>query len=161
MFFQHKEKEEQKPDHDVQNIKNAVSEDKIPEHDKEHYISKKEELPVPTKESGSAPLFVKVDKYHEILKNVQEMKMFLAGSKQLYTILAEIEGIRNDALKVLRGTIQKLERNVTEIDSEFIRPGEMTNPTTQQSPDVRQVEGSLDELQDQLNSLKKELKTLQ
>jgi hypothetical protein len=161
MFFQRNEKkEEMHHSEDAQDIKDAVSDDKMPEHSKEFYLPKEE--PVITKpHDGTAPLFVKVDKYYDILKNVQETKMFLSGAKQLYALMAEIESMRTDALNLMKITLQKLEKNTTQIDSEFLRPGEKEFPISHETQDVQNFETSLNELQGQLNSLKKDLRSMQ
>ncbi|MBI4019636.1 MAG: hypothetical protein HY364_05310 [Candidatus Aenigmarchaeota archaeon] len=109
---------------------------------------------------GSAPLFVKIDKYYDILKDLQEMKMFLAGTKHLYHVLEEVENVRNDTLKIMRATIQRLEKSVVEMDSGLLRPREDQYPTPQETPEVRHIEGSLNELQGQLDVLKKELQSM-
>jgi len=142
----------------IQSIKDAVSDDAMPEHSRDFYLP--ESAPVKTQKQETAPLFVKVDKYYDILRSVQEIKTFLAGVKHLYNVLAEIENVRSDALKMMRGTLQKIEKNITEVDSEFLRPNESTFPTEQKSSEVQHVESSLNELQEQLSSLKKELQAL-
>lgn len=109
---------------------------------------------------GSAPLFVKIEKYYDILKDVQEMKTFLSGTKHLYQILEEVENVRNDTLKIMRATIQRLEKSVVEMDSGLLRPMEGQYPTPQEAPEVRHIEGSLNELQSQLDVLKKELQSM-
>ncbi|MBI4014479.1 MAG: hypothetical protein HY365_00840 [Candidatus Aenigmarchaeota archaeon] len=141
----------------MQSIKDAVSDDAMPEHARDFYLP--ESRPAPP-QPGTAPLFVKVDKYYDILRSVQEMKTFLAGTRHLYNVLAEIENVRNDALKIMHATLQKIEKNVVEIDSEFLRPGEAAYPTEQKTAEVQHVESSLNELQEQLSSLKKELQAL-
>lgn len=141
----------------MQSIKDAVSDDAMPEHSRDFYLP---EPPPKAAQQGTAPLFVKVDKYYDILRSVQEIKTFLAGAKHLYNVLAEIENVRNDALKIMHGTLQKIEKNVTEVDSEFLRPNETVFPAEQKSVEVQHVESSLNELQEQLSSLKKELQAL-
>ena len=45
-------------------------------------------------DSTAAPLFVKVDKYREVLTGIQEMKIFLGGLRQIFTVMNEIEEMR-------------------------------------------------------------------
>ncbi len=107
----------------------------------------------------SAPLFVKVEKYREVLSDIQEMKVFIYGMKQLFGVLSELEAVRGDALKILRATVQRLEKNVTEVDSELLRPKGF-ELEAQGEMEIRHIEDSLSDLQKQLASLKKELQEL-
>ncbi len=107
----------------------------------------------------SAPLFVKVDKYREALMNLQEIKSLLSGTKQLFTILNDIETIRTETLKLLRATLQRTERNVVELDSGLLRPSNLPEmPSSEHAIKTAHTEEALSDLQEQVNSLKKELK---
>lgn len=106
----------------------------------------------------SAPLFVKVDKYKELLRGVNEIRAYLSSTKQVFTILQDIETIRADALKVLRATLQRMEKNVVEVDSELLRPRGAEFPD--EPSEVTHMETSLNELQKQLVDLKRELQQL-
>lgn len=103
-----------------------------------------------------APLFVKVDKYGEILSQLQEIKMLISGIKAVFPLLVEVDAVERDAIDTLRTTLQKIEKNVVILDSEFLRPGQMKIEV--ESPkDVSHIEDSLAQLQRQLSSLKNEL----
>ncbi|MBI2971301.1 MAG: hypothetical protein HYY37_02685 [Candidatus Aenigmarchaeota archaeon] len=107
----------------------------------------------------SAPLFVKVEKYREILSDVQEMKVFIEGVKQLLGVVNDVEAVRADAIKMLRATVQRLEKTVTEVDSELLRPKGFEIETPGEI-EIRHIEGSLSDLQHQLAALRKELQEL-
>ncbi|MBI4174625.1 MAG: hypothetical protein HY517_03195 [Candidatus Aenigmarchaeota archaeon] len=105
---------------------------------------------------SAAPLFVKVDKYRDIITSIQEMKLYVSSTKQVFSVLQEIESMRSDALNVLRATLQRLERSVIEMDAELLRP-QGVSITAQESSEVTHIESSLGELQKQLLDLKREL----
>ncbi len=107
----------------------------------------------------SAPLFVKVDKYRDIIKTIQELKLFVASTKQVFGVLQEVENLKSDALNVLRATVQRLERSILEIDSELLRPHGV-GITDTKSSEVGHLESSLEELQKQLLELKRELQDM-
>ena len=107
---------------------------------------------------SSAPLFVKVDKYREMLIGVQEIKLFVSGVKQTFGILQELENVRNDALRIMKATVQRLEKSVIEIDSGLLKPrGVDMSDLTQGEGDMKQLEDSLTDLQDQLKEIKRDL----
>ncbi|HLC77251.1 MAG TPA: hypothetical protein VJH04_03545 [archaeon] len=113
------------------------------------------EMPAVERETG-APLFVKVDKYRDIIKTIQELKLFVASTKQVFDVLQEADNLRADALNVLRATVQRLERSILEIDAELLRPHGV-GITETKSDEVGHLESSLEELQKQLLDLKREL----
>ena len=100
-----------------------------------------------------------MEKYREILNEIQEMKVFIAGTKQIFTVLNELETVREDALKTLRATVQRMEKSVTEIDTELLRPKGF-ELETKSDIELRHIEGSLTDLQSQLQALKHELQEL-
>ncbi|MEM7813564.1 MAG: hypothetical protein QW548_01550, partial [Candidatus Aenigmatarchaeota archaeon] len=78
--------------------------------------------PVPGEAAQFAPMFVKVDKYREILTELGELKAFMSSIKQIFSVLSDLETTREDALKTMRAAIQRMERAVGAIDSEMLRP---------------------------------------
>lgn len=112
-------------------------------------------LHVPAKEEF-APLFVKVEKYHDVLMNLNEMKTFVSGMKQLFNVLSELETVRGDSLKIMRSSIQRFERSLVELDTELLRPKGLVLEQYGEV-EVQHIEESLNDLQAQLATLRKEL----
>jgi hypothetical protein len=108
-----------------------------------------------------APLFVKVEKYREVLTTLQEVKLFTAGVRQLLGILHEVEAIRSDATNIMRATVERLDRAITEIDSDLLRPRGVTlMDYDRTTTEIGQVEHALTELQGQLGDLRRQLQGL-
>jgi predicted RNase H-like nuclease (RuvC/YqgF family) len=149
MFFGKKER-----DGNIDEIKDMMLEE---EEEKEE-IPEREE--VPTTRSEGAPLFVKVDKYKELISTIHELKLFLSSTKQLFALVNEIESVRGDAYNVLRATIQRLERSVTEMDTGLLRPRGIDTSYDRESSDVDHIESSLSDLHKQLMDLKREFSSL-
>jgi len=119
-------------------------------------------IPMPAASTGlapatnTAPMFVKVEKYKEIIDSLQEIRNFVNGIKQIFVVVSEIENIRNDAFKMMRVSVQRLEKAAVEIDQELLRPiGFETYPHGE--AERGHVEESLTELQDQIAKLRSEL----
>ncbi len=106
-----------------------------------------------------APLFVKVDKYKDIITTIHELKLFLSGTKQLFTLLHEIDAVRSDAISILRATIQRLERSLVDMDAELLRPRGV-DMVQQERGEASHIESSLNDLHKQLLELKRELNHL-
>lgn len=114
--------------------------------------------PVYYNEPGTqaAPMFVKVEKYKEIIDSLQEIKNFVNGIKQLFVVISEIEDVRNDAIRIMRVSVQRLEKSATQIDQELLRPIGFENYPHGEA-ERSYVEESLTELQEQISKLRTEL----
>jgi hypothetical protein len=149
MFFQKKDK-----DKDLEEIKDLMLEE-----DDSPPPPRREEMP--TDRTDGAPLFVKVDKYRELITTIHELKLFLQSTKQLFSLVNEIESVRGDAYNVLRATVQRLEKSITEMDAGLLRPkGLDMHYSSRESEDVNHIESSLNDLHKQLMELKREFQQL-
>ena len=153
MFFKRKPHEDKygKQDRQYEEIKESMDLP-VPEPHEEEFIQRKE--------TTAAPLFVKVEKYQNLLGNINEMRSFVSSMKQLFNVVYELEAVRADSLKIMRANIQRLEKNLLEIDAGLLRPKglEMQIPYT--DGEVHHIENSLGELQRQLSDLRRELQEL-
>jgi len=117
--------------------------------------------PIIKSEEMSAPLFVKLDKYKELASKVQEMRVYLGAIKQSFSILSELEIIRNDALKIVSATITKFERMVLEMDADLLKPvGVSWQDVGVKEPEVEHLDDALTDLQNQIKALRSELENL-
>lgn len=107
------------------------------------------------KTDPSAPLFVKVDRYNEIISKLQETKDLLRGVKTVFPVLLEIDQVKRDATESLRVTLQKIEKNMAELDSDLVRPGQARIEAPCEVPS--HIESSLSDLHSQLSSLRGQL----
>ncbi len=145
MFFRKKQQEQKL---ELDEIKEAMKVDEEEPLQEQHFQIKERE---------SAPLFVKVEKYRHIIETVQDMKSFVSGIKQLFVVMHEIEDIRAEALNMMKATVQRLEKNITDIDNEMLMPKGLEMQVEHDEVELSHVESSLLDLQKQLSSLKKEL----
>ncbi len=143
----------------MQKIKEAVSAEEPVLNEEYSERGSREELPA-AEYRESAPLFIKVEKYRDILSGLQELKTFVSSIKQLFTILHEVETVRSDTLKIMRASIQRLEKSIIEIDSELLRPKGFDMPDVSSDVEIRHVEASLGDLQKQITVLKRELQEM-
>lgn len=112
----------------------------------------------PPHEESFAPLFVKVEKYNELLTSLGEIKSFINGIKQVFSTLQQVEEAREDAIKILRASVQRLERAITEVDAELMRPI-VSEAFPHGEAEIKGIESSLQRLSQQLSGLRKELET--
>lgn len=105
------------------------------------------------------PLFVKLDRYKEVLAIIEESKNFIRGLKQVIAIITELEGSRDEAMRMLRVSLQRLEQAIQEIDSEFVRPVGYEPPAAGEI-ELKQLEESMTSLQRGISSLRREVEAL-
>jgi len=106
--------------------------------------------------SEFAPLFVKIDRYKEILEKLEEIKVALHGMTDVMVLLNEVEHIRDSTIKALRQATTDLTDALIALDGEFVRPEE-AEISIQKSKERTRVEQYVGDLQTELQSLKKEL----
>jgi cob(I)alamin adenosyltransferase len=117
--------------------------------------------PAPRRGKESAPLFVKVSRYKELIDSINDMKTFNASLKQMFLVINEADNVRNDALKIMRATVNRLDKTLAEIDSELVRPeGIDLEKVSYSESEVRYIEKSLSQLQRQLAVLRKDIHDL-
>ncbi|MAH42536.1 hypothetical protein CL614_02310 [archaeon] len=114
-----------------------------------------------TGKDGETPLFIKVDKYSDLLAHVKEMKTFLKTFKQTLDVLREIENAKTDAVKILVASANRLERILETADQELLKPDLAEEVEASGQEEASHVEDTLESLKTEINSLKGELKRME
>ncbi len=112
-------------------------------------------------QENEAPLFIRVDKYSDLLAHVKEMKTFLGSFKKTLDVLRDIETAKDDALKILRASANRLERVLETADQELLKPDIEDQVETAGKEEAAHVEDTLEGLKSEINNLKSELKRLE
>lgn len=103
-----------------------------------------------------APLFVKIDRYRNILRSLSELKTTLALAKSALSTLDQMERIEYDNLNLLAGAMNKIEKKLMALDSEFLRPAGFQEETNDIG-EVESLQGVISDLQSQIEELKNEM----
>jgi hypothetical protein len=126
---------------------------------------KKEEetiAPPETKEvekKPSAPLFVRLDKYEEILNSLDYIKSALTTLKNSFAVLVDLEKLRDENLKLIQETLKNVSQRFSSLDAEFLRPvGFEGEPI--KYPETSVLETTLADLKNQIECLKSQLEGL-
>jgi len=159
---------EQKPVEKLVQKMPEVSIPKVPEHNMferapvrvERIPARVEEVKEEVKERSSfAPLFVKLDRYRQILNTMNYLKNTMNMVKNTFSILNELEKIRMENLKLIQETIEKADKKILTLDSEFMRPSGFIEEMPELT-DVESLEATLVDLREQVGQLKSELKNM-
>lgn len=100
-------------------------------------------------ESESASLFVKLDKYADVLKLLNDLKMSVNTMKDSFMIITELKSITDDSFKILQNMIENTTERLDSLDSRFVRP-----PGFKEEKATKSEIMSQEEIKDVLKSLK-------
>jgi len=104
-----------------------------------------------------APLFVKLEKYKQILTCLSETKEVIELIKNSLNTLKEVESLLSQNLKVLENTVQNFEKKFLKLDSYFLKPATYEEKEGSEAEDL---EESIQQLTRQINELKSELESV-
>ncbi|MBU3957576.1 MAG: hypothetical protein KKB25_00705 [Nanoarchaeota archaeon] len=111
-----------------------------------------------------APLFVKIDRYREILNSIENLKSILLGVRDLLNLMQQLDRIKIESETLLNKNIQEVIMNISNMDKEFIRPkGVNVEETAHDMHDnmgYEKVGSYIGDLQRELDNLKSQLQTL-
>lgn len=145
---------------DIEAVKQAV----VPQ-------ERPQETPMPKFDLGKlperprfAPLFVKIDRYQEILNSVENLKSILLGVRDLLNLMQQLDRIKIESEALLNKNIQEVIINISNMDKEFIRPKginvENSVPELRDNAGYEKVGSYIGDLQRELDNLKSQLQTL-
>jgi hypothetical protein len=108
-----------------------------------------------------APLFVKIDRYRNILSTIASIKTTVVVVKNSMSVLAELDRARQQTMSVVRDAMERIEKRLGNLDTELVRPsGFSANVPQETYSEVQGVESTLAELKGQIAQLKNELQQM-
>jgi hypothetical protein len=116
--------------------------------------------PIEPEKQAAAPLFVKLDRYRNILKSIGEIKSTLVLMKNALTMLNQIEKIENENMNLVASALESIEKKLATLDTEFLRPTGLGDETPQES-EFENVQSVLSDLHTQIEQLKGNMQQVQ
>ncbi len=113
-----------------------------------------EEIKEVKEEKQSAPLFIKLDKYENLLKEVQEVRALQNKLKEVISSLHQVNEAMLASIKAIESLAEAIANKIDKIDKTLVKP---SLPYQSHQPVAYEVE----ELEEKIASLKKELDELQ
>jgi len=107
-----------------------------------------------------APLFVKIEKYRSVLNHITDLKTTIIMLKNALGIQKQIEGLRNENRKFLELAINKIDKKIVSLDTEFLRPKGFEEEFPPATYETEGLEGVVGDLKKQIEGLKSELKAI-
>jgi len=106
-----------------------------------------------------APLFVKIDRYKHILDTLTELKTTIVTIKNAFVVLNELESLKDDSFKSIQNAIDKMDKRLIALDSEFLRPTGFHEEFPPEMYSRENLEGVLEDLKTQVEELRSQMQT--
>jgi chromosome segregation ATPase len=156
-LFGLRKKKEVKEAGDV--LKDLEKEEKILEKKEPEAESMPPEPEVKEERPDFAPLFVRINKYRQILQTMNYLKTTLNATKSTLSVLKELDKMRKENLKMVEDAIDKVEKRLLTLDSTFMRPSGYVEKVPE-FHDVESLGPTLEDLRGQINQLKAQIESL-
>ncbi len=118
----------------------------------------KVDIPSVSEPKQFAPLFIKIDRYKEVLQKVQKMRALINNINALLRLQDEVEKLEGDASEMLKKNVEEFSMITSQLDKELLRPQQM-EPYIRET-NVRGVEGYSKNLEEEINKLKGQLRNV-
>ncbi|NIO23310.1 MAG: hypothetical protein GTN38_04780 [Candidatus Aenigmarchaeota archaeon] len=124
---------------------------------------------------GSPPLFIKVDKYRDVLKNIRNLRSYILNLRDALDVLEDIQKELANGVHVAQKTVDELNMILSSLDSFFLKPHavehedieemeereeEAYRPHHPEAPAPREMEGYVKDVYGELEKLRNQLKSI-
>jgi hypothetical protein len=144
-------------------LEEAPAKPKIEVKERSVPLIKEADIP-PIRESerpSFAPLFIKIDRYRQILNSIGNLKTAMIMIKNSLVTIVELDKARDETFKLIQDAIEKLDKKLSTLDQELVRPsGYHEIVETPEYQDVETVEATIADLRGQIEQLKTELENV-
>ena len=111
-------------------------------------------------EGEFAPLFIKVERYRQVLQNLEELKVFNKNIGRLLQISQELEGIRRDNLATLFKMFQKVNEKIESLYSGLLKPSSLKVPGVEARVEITKLDDVLEDLKKEITILRDEIEKI-
>jgi hypothetical protein len=122
--------------------------------------------------SGSPPLFIKVDKYRDVLRNIRNLRSYILNLRDALDVLEDIQKELANGVQIAQKAVDELNVILSSLDSFFLKPHTIEHEDIDETEEedyiprhpearspnemetyVRDVYGELERLRSQLKSI--------
>ena len=106
---------------------------------------------------GSPPVFIKIDKYTEIVKNLSRLKSYALSLRDALDALADIEKEITTGISIAHKALDDFNTTIAVLDSKLLRASAIKDMTVNEPDDV---DNYIKGIYDQMDRIKAELRSL-
>ena len=117
--------------------------------------------------SKSPPLFIKVDKYRSIIKNIRDLKSHLLNLGDALDVLEDMQKELANGVQVANKTLDEVNSLISSLDSFFLKPKSMQSDMEEETlpqPGMGQIQSQSDsytrDMQGQVEKLRAQLRAI-
>ena len=115
--------------------------------------------------SKSPPLFIKVDKYRNIIKNIRDLKSHVLNLRDAIDVLEEMHKETMNGIEIAHKALDELNMIIANLDSFFLRPHGIEHHMEEEMPEPGrmssgEVEGYVRDVSTQLEKLRAQLRAI-
>jgi len=107
------------------------------------------------------PMFIKLERYEQILNTMTEVKSVLGLLKNSFFVLNESEKLRSETIELIKESIDRIERRVAALDSVLLKPPGYEEMPKEEEYKIDEMGDTLSTLRLQIDQLKQELETIE
>jgi hypothetical protein len=109
----------------------------------------------------SAPLFIKIEKYEDVLGKLQELKKSLQTLTRLISFHSEVDELKADIFSRIKNGVSSITDILIAMDEIFVKPERPDVTAPEKSEEERGVEEQILDLGEELRHLKRELSQIE
>ncbi len=118
-----------------------------------------EKPPEAAKPGSAPPLFIKVDKYEDVIRNIQELRSYTLSLRDALDALADIEKEMKVGMELAHKSLDRVNAIISMLDSKLLRTEGIRLEGEIRAP--KEVEGYIKNVYSQIEKLKSELQAIQ
>ncbi|MCD6496100.1 MAG: hypothetical protein J7K54_02410 [Candidatus Aenigmarchaeota archaeon] len=123
-------------------------------------VQTKPVLPVPSSKPKVPPVFVKVERYKELLDDIQKLRSYSLGLRDALDAMGEIEKEFKTAMSLTNKVLDKVNIIISSIDMKLLQKSGPSPDTSSSIKPPDDVENYVKSIYDQIDRLKTELQSL-
>jgi len=105
-------------------------------------IKRSRPLPPPRQApSTSPPLFIKVDKYRDIIRNIRELRSYILNLRDALDVLKDMQREIANGIEIAQKTLDELSSITSSLDSFFMKPQTAGRPEGYEEEEFEEEEG--------------------
>jgi Asp-tRNA(Asn)/Glu-tRNA(Gln) amidotransferase C subunit len=152
-----RKKEDEKKTKEIEEIKKSV--ERV-EEEKLEDILPTIQLEKPPERPRFAPLFIKIERYREVLDKMELLKASLLNLRDIIKVSEQLDRLKVEAENLMQKNLREIIKIVTDLDKEFVKPKGFESETSFPTIETEKMGDYIEDLQKELKKLKEHLEKI-
>lgn len=123
--------------------------------------------PLPRMPAQSPPIFIKVEKYREIIKGIRDLRSYILNLRDTLDVLVDMQRELANGIEIAQKTLDELSTILSTLDSFFMKPQGVESKLADyeeredlEERDSDEIQGSMSDVYGHLEKLRAQLKAI-